>query len=178
MMKKTLCVNFFGGPGVGKSSISAGLFFRLKQRGINCELINEYAKGKVWEESYRVLDNQLYVLAKQYHRQFILKGKVDVMITDSPILLSLFYGRDLSPSFGSLVKDLFAEYENLNFFIERGEGHVYQNVGRLQNEEEADQIHKEIKKELQPYDYTSFIRINRYIDLDKIERLVLERLEQ
>ena len=53
----TLVVNFFAGPGAGKSSMAAGLFAELKFRGVNCELATEYAKDKVWEGSLGVFDD-------------------------------------------------------------------------------------------------------------------------
>ena len=63
-----LIVNFYAGPGAGKSTMVAHTFAELKWRGINCELVTEYAKDKVWEKSFETLENQFYVSAKQYHR--------------------------------------------------------------------------------------------------------------
>ncbi len=63
--KSALIVNLFGGPGAGKSTMAAGLFSELKWRGINCELATEYAKEKVWEESYAIFENQIYIFGKQ-----------------------------------------------------------------------------------------------------------------
>lgn len=45
-----LVLNFSGGTSVGKSTCSAYFYSMLKMQGINCELVNEYAKQKVWEE--------------------------------------------------------------------------------------------------------------------------------
>ena len=73
----TLVINLFGGPGVGKSTTASQLFANLKWSNINCELVREYAKDKVWENSLELLDNQLYVFAKQHHRQYILNEKVE-----------------------------------------------------------------------------------------------------
>ena len=44
-MKKTLVINLFGGPGVGKSTLCASVFAKLKIMGIDCEMATEYAKG-------------------------------------------------------------------------------------------------------------------------------------
>ena len=63
-MKETLVVNFFGGPGVRKSTFCAELFARLKWENVNCEMALEYAKDIVWEENYKILENQFYVLYK------------------------------------------------------------------------------------------------------------------
>lgn len=89
--KNTLVVNLFDSPGTGKSSEMAYIFYQLKSRGINAEKASEFAKDKVWEESVEVFKNQAYIFGKQYFRLSRVAGKVDVVITDSPILLSMFY---------------------------------------------------------------------------------------
>lgn len=58
-MNKTIIVNIYGSPSAGKSTTAAGVFYELKRNGIRCELVTEYAKSKVWEESYKVLNDQL-----------------------------------------------------------------------------------------------------------------------
>ena len=68
MNKNTLIVNLFAGPGTGKSTVCAQLFSELKWDGISCEMALEFAKDKVWEESYSVLENQTYIFGKQLHR--------------------------------------------------------------------------------------------------------------
>ena len=85
-----LVVNLFGAPGAGKSTGAAYIFSRLKLAGINAELVTEFAKDKVWEESKAVFQNQAYIFGKQYFRISRVQDKVDVVITDSPILLSPF----------------------------------------------------------------------------------------
>lgn len=91
MDKKTLVVNLFAGLGAGKSSLCAHIFAALKWRDINCEMSREWAKDKVLEGSSHVLKNQMYIFGKQQHRLFSLKNEVDIVITDSPLLLSIIY---------------------------------------------------------------------------------------
>lgn len=101
-----LVVNLFGAPGAGKSTGAAYVFSQLKAAGINAELVTEFAKDKVWEETKAVFDNQAYIFGKQYFRISRLEGKVDVVITDSPILLSAFYNKNdhvLGQEFNDLV---------------------------------------------------------------------------
>ena len=141
-MKNALIVNLFAGPGVGKSMMMGGVFFELKMRGIDCEQSPEFAKDKVWEESYKTLDNQFYVAGKQYHRLKRLSNKVDVIVTDHPLLFSLHYGKDEPDSFKNLIVDQYNKFDNLNIYFERSS--VYNPNGRMQTEEEAKEIDKEI----------------------------------
>ena len=135
-----IVVNLFAGPGSGKSTTCAGVFAKLKLAGVNCEMALEYAKDKVWEESNKVLDDQIYVFGKQLHRIFRLKDKVDVVITDSPILLSIIYDKTGNKYFSDLVLNQFNNFDNINYFIERTT--VYNPKGRLQTEDEAKEIDK------------------------------------
>jgi hypothetical protein len=142
-MKDTLFVNLFGGPGISKSTSAGGIFSLLKLHGVDCEYINEYAKKKVWEGSTAVLRNQAYVYGNQYHDNWIMDGKVDVAVTDSPPLLSVFYDPDRSVHLRNLVVEQFRRQRSLNVLIERT--NKYNPNGRLQTEEEARAIDGQIK---------------------------------
>lgn len=146
-MKQTLVINLIGGPGSGKSTCASGIFYQLKKLGINCELALEFAKDKVWEESIKILDDQLYVFGKQYHKLFRLNGKVDVIITDSPLLISILYNKTPSEYFDKLVIEQYHTFNNLLFFINRAE--KYQTEGRLQTKEESEGLDNIIKEILQ-----------------------------
>lgn len=56
-----LVVNLFGVPGAGKSTGAAYVFSKLKMKGINAELVTEFAKDIVWENNSRGLKNQEYI---------------------------------------------------------------------------------------------------------------------
>ena len=139
-MGRTLVTNLFGGPGIGKSTTAAGLFSELKQRGISAEYATEYAKDRVWEEAFRTMDNQIYMFAKQHHRIWRVLGKVDVVITDSPMLLSLYYGADYSKTFHQLVLEEHNKTKSLNVLLKREK--KYLQAGRVQTEEESKEIDK------------------------------------
>lgn len=144
-MVKSLAVNILGGPGIGKTTLASELFVLLKKRGISCENIPEYAKGKTWEKSFVTLSNQIYVFGKQHHSIFRVAGQVDVMIIDSPLLFSILYGKlENGSSFYNLVLEEFYKYDNLNFFMNRDT--TYDEVGRNQTEKQAIQIDVEIEK--------------------------------
>ena len=147
MSKNTLVVNLFAGPGTGKSTTMAHIFAELKWKGIDCEMVTEYAKDKVWEGSEHILDNQYYVSGKQYHKLKRLMGKVDVIITDSPILFGLIYGDQEPEEFHGLLVKYHNTFNNFNLFLKRTK--AYNPNGRVQkNIEEAIVKDKEVKRML------------------------------
>lgn len=137
---ETIVVNIFGVPGAGKSTGAAYVFAALKQRGVNAELVTEYAKDKVWEENNEAFKNQAFLFGKQSYRMSRCAGKVDVIVTDSPLPLSILYNIDprLTENFNQSVMDVFNSYRNLNFFLNRTK--PYNPAGRLQTEEESDAL--------------------------------------
>lgn len=147
-MKNTLVVNLLGGPGVGKSTTSAWIFALLKQKGIDCELVSEFAKDLVWENRKETLNDQIYLFGKQQHRIARLKGKVDVIITDSPLILNIIYGEE-NPELHALVISEFKKYNNLNFFLIRKK--KYNPNGRNQTEDEAKLIDDDVRKVFEKY---------------------------
>lgn len=148
--RKTLVVNLFAGPGAGKSTLAYGITSALKMMEVNAELASEYVKDKVWEESYKVLDNQIYVFGKQLHRIWRLLGKVDVVVTDSPIFLSHIYAKEYSKNFTNLILDEHNKMQTLNVLLFREKKYV--EVGRIQTEEEAKKLDTYIQEELYRYD--------------------------
>lgn len=144
--KETLVINLFAGPGTGKSSTMAGIFSELKWMGVNCEMAPEFAKEKVWEGSLGVLKNQIYVFGKQLHAIHRVLGKVDVVVTDSPLLLSLIYGDKEGKTFRDLVLEVHNSFNSWNIFLKRCK--AYNPSGRLQTEKEAIAIDNKIKRML------------------------------
>lgn len=135
---KTKVINFFGAPGSGKSTHAAKLFAHMKEKGINCELVMEYAKAVTWRKAQPILGDQLYVFAKQHNYQHRLMGQVEYIITDSPLLMSLFYGADEGVAFHDVVRVKWDTFDNINFYVSRNK--AYNPAGRNQTEKESDDI--------------------------------------
>lgn len=135
-----IVVNFFSGPGAGKSTLAAGVFSQLKMKGVNAELVTEFAKEMTWEKNQKALSNQVYMLGNQLQRIYRCQDQVDVVVTDSPLLLNIIYNHDplLGTSFYNLVVDLFQSYNNINYFIKRIK--EYNPAGRNETKEEAVEI--------------------------------------
>jgi hypothetical protein len=145
---KTKVINLFGGPGCGKSTTRAGLFFLMKWDGQKVEEVTEYAKDLTWEGNDYLLTDQLHILGNQNRRMARLQGKRDTIITDSPLILGINYvTADYLPNtFKSLMFELWDTYDNYNYFLIRDK--VYDPVGRKQTEQEAVEKDAEIKEML------------------------------
>lgn len=154
----TKIINLIGGPGVGKSTLAAGLYSELKKRHVSCELVTEYAKDMAWEKNDFIFNHQLIILSKQYRRLVRLLDQVDYVITDSPIILGCTYLHQNSrdTDFNIKYKDLMDEFifetfqlfHNVNFLITRDFHQAYQTVGRREEFDAAKQLDDAIKKSL------------------------------
>lgn len=142
-MKNTLVVNLFAGPGAGKTTCAWEIASELKKRGVVTEYVAEYAKELVWDENYAALANQEHVFEQQAHRINRLIGKVDVIVTDSPILLSEIYGKNNSDDFRQRIWNEHNSHTNFNLFINRGKS--FEKEGRLHNLGESIQLDNKIK---------------------------------
>ena len=150
MAKKGLVINLIGGPGCGKSTTMAGIFYKLKKEGVNCEMASEFTKEKVWEEDYRMLDDQLYIIAKQFHRISRLIDKVDIVIMDTSLLSSIIYDKSDSEALKQLCLETFNQFNNMVFFIDRSDI-KYQTDGRVESYELSKVIDEEYKKVMDVY---------------------------
>lgn len=155
--KKTKVLNFWAGPGSGKSTLAAEAFAHFKKKGVNCELVPEFAKDLVWSGRDEQLKDQLFVFANHCHQFTRLVDKVDLIITDSPLLQSLVYTADGDVELRQLIKSRFEEFNNVNFYVDRCS--AYNPAGRTQTEDEARRIDYRIKdllsQERQPYTITT-----------------------
>lgn len=149
-----IVLNFFGGPGIRKSSFASLAHYTLKELGYNVEIASEYAKELVISEDHEKLADQLYVTAKQNRRLERVRNKVDIVISDCPLLLGIEYATPeyLGGFYKQMVLSLFDTYENENILLNRTTS-MYDVRGRLQTLEEAKVIDKSIKDMLDSYDY-------------------------
>jgi nicotinamide riboside kinase len=170
----TLVINLTGGPGTGKSTLRAKLFVELKMMGIEVEESPEYVKDLVWEESFKKIENQVYIFGKQHNRLFRLQNKVKVIITDSPLLNSIIYYNGNNPHFEPMIMWEFKQMNNLTLFLERS--FEYVENGRMQNLEDAKKVDESYKNLLEKYnvEYTS---IRSPYDINGIIDEVIKRIQ-
>lgn len=150
----TTIINLYGGPGTGKSTSAAFLYYVLKAEGQNAELVREYVKDWAWEKRHIGPYDQMYFLGKQGRRESMLYGKVDWIVTDSPVLIGTYYSQLYSP----LAVSEGIRAQTLGFYrqaAEEGHRHVhvflkrtkeYVAAGRYQSEKEAKTVDVGLKR--------------------------------
>jgi hypothetical protein len=143
-----LVINLFAGPGAGKSTTAAGVFAELKTRGYSAELVTEFAKECAWEGRSGPLRCQPYVFGEQLWRLERLRDRgVDVVVSDSPILLSAIYAPDDTPAaFHDVVFHYHERMQALDVFLRRVK--AYDPRGRFQDLREAQALDERILRTL------------------------------
>jgi len=172
-MRNTLVINAFGGPGAGKSTAAFHIVCALKKKGYIAEYVPEYAKDLVWDGRMDLLDgsllNQSYILKEQKARVDRLIGKVDFVVTDSPLLLNGIYLKNCPEKKGYIkaVVNLVNQYSNFNFFVERDKT-SFETEGRIHNLDESLKKDQEILNMLK--DNQMYIGVYQHYTLDYIVR--------
>jgi hypothetical protein len=178
----TTVINLFGAPGAGKSTGAAYVFSKLKLDGINCEYVSEFAKDKCWEENesiFKIPENQFFVGANQFYRMSCLLDKVDVIVTDSPIILNAFYNKTsrLGKEYDIVLGRLHLMFSNMNFFINRVK--PYNENGRNQSEVISNAMAKDMREWLIKYYGIDFIDVcGDKAGYDKIYEIVYNNLKK
>jgi hypothetical protein len=150
-------INFFGGPGIGKSTQASGLFTEMKKHHMSVEYTYEFPKEVAWEGNVSQLKDQFFITANQHRNISRLYGKVDYIIVDSPIVLGCFYEQRYGEGYpashysmsglGNFLWKLFKQYDNINILLKRND-ETYDTNGRLQDLQEAIEIDEDIKQTL------------------------------
>lgn len=146
-MHNTIIVNLYAGSGAGKTTCAWIIAAELKKRGVVTEYVPEYAKELVWEKRFDLLDgsyqNQYAVFAEQNRRLQRLVGQVEVVVTDSPLLLSAVYAQERKNDMAAVALKQHHNYRNFNLFINRGRS--FEKQGRIHTHDESKRIDAEIR---------------------------------
>lgn len=173
--KNTIFVNLIAGPGAGKSTTASKVFSYLKDAGVDCELVREWVKESVWEDNQCVLSDEVLIFAEQNHLQHRLKGKVDVVITEAPLFLKMYYQPE-EYNFRSLIKHVMDEYNNMNFFLKRIK--EFKSTGRMQTESQAKVIDAKLLELLDAFNMDYIPMTGNTVGAQAIAQLVIQQLEK
>ena len=149
MEKKTKVINMLGGSGIGKSTTAAGLYYHMKLAHKNVELVREYVKLLAWQGIKPGQYDQVNIFGEQCKLEHSLYGKVDYIITDSPIVLApiyenFYHGDSMTEeaAIKFLNKSKDNGVEHINILLARGKD--YDSNGRYQTLEEAIEVDRRV----------------------------------
>lgn len=176
---KTLIINLYGGPGSGKSTIAAGVYFELKKKGINAELVREYVKKWAWEGRLPNRLDQLYITGKQTKAEHMLYGKVKVIITDCPVLMGVFYDKKYNNldttkiAVDTFLNETSAITERKHYVVKRSK--QYDTSGRFCSENSAMNTDIELLDFLSQTIPSNFLQLEGSIDAQVLK--ILETIQ-
>lgn len=139
---KTTIINLMGGPGCGKSTMAAGVFHELKNMGLSVELVREYVKDWAWRGRQINKYDEVYLFSKQLQAESTLYGKVEFIVTDSPLFMSAAYEKLHTTN--KVMLRLFHHYRaaqrkdgirHIDLLVDRQKEYV--SAGRFHSEEQA-----------------------------------------
>jgi len=151
------------------------VFSALKKKYVECELSSEYIKRKIREDARKVVQNQIYIFAKQQFQLFGMKDNVQVIITDSPIFLSAVYDDTQCKNLRQLIMKEFNRYKNLTYLLERNDKIKYEQEGRYQDLEGAKQVDEKVKKFMKKNDIK--YKTLKGIDSDSLKIIIKDALK-
>jgi nicotinamide riboside kinase len=132
-------ISVFGGPGSGKTTLAARIFAELKTRRRKVEHIPEYVKRMAYANEQPRSFDQLYIIAKQLHREDQILRYVPTIVTDCPIMMCACYAKLYDfrcwQELLSIAKQWELAHPAFNLLIDRFV--PYNTNGRFQSEEEA-----------------------------------------
>lgn len=127
-------INLIGASNTGKSTTVYGLLYVMKKLGLNVEYASEYAKDMVYEKRGNILQDQLYILAKQNRKLSRLEVMgIEYAVTDTCLLLGNVYAQDTDlPELNAVIRAYFNQYDNTTFYPPPNEDFVFDGRGRVQ----------------------------------------------
>jgi len=170
-------INFFSGPGAGKSVVAAKTFVELKTKGFNVELVHEYIKTWAYQKLVPKSFDQYYIFGKQLHSEdVLLSNGVQHIVSDSPLFMQLSYIQRSGNNYLPLLEaaqEFESKYPSVNIFLDRS-GLPYQSIGRYENEIQASDMDDRIKSILNKHSIPYFEI--RTLDFEAIVDLIFSKL--
>lgn len=154
-------INLFGRPGVGKSTVAAHIYHRMKVRNLRVELVNEYVKA--WAYTGRQIRSfdQVYIFGKQLNAEdrLLFHSGLDYVIADSPVLIQCCYAAladdPVRHALRQLVRLFDQKFTPLNIFLD-SPPIKHEDEGRFHTLETAQQS-AEIMKQVLMEEYGGYV---------------------
>jgi len=167
-------INFFGSPGVGKSTTSSFIFYNLKKKNFKVEFLTEYIKMWTYIPIKPKSFDTFYCFSKQLHKEDIVLRSDEKIITvsDSPLFLNCFYAQyNNNPGYNGMMeiaKEMEEKYPSFNILKIKETDKIYSETGRYHSEEESKEIGYYLNNFLFNNDIEVFKESSNELILEKI----------
>jgi RecA/RadA recombinase len=157
----SVLINVYGGPAAGKTTTAATIFAHLKQTGRHAELCLEYAKELVYTSQLHDAD-EVTILREQVRRHVVyLRGEVDYVVTDAPLLQKVGYMEPCDwPGATTVAAVVERKYARVLHLMLPSPGNEHDMRGRVHTPDESRGIHNTVQMVLdragvRPYNVTN-----------------------
>jgi hypothetical protein len=168
-----------GAPGSGKTTLSAGLFYKLKVLGMHVELVPELIKYKVYRGDQFTddgFDIQNTLEQKAFESTFDkakAQGVLQFVICEAPLcngyFYSSFYGKHLETAvLKKIAIDSINDYDAI-LFVKRHDDSSYVNFGRKESLAQAIDLQTHIENKMKELEYKNRVLVAyQHTPLDEI----------
>lgn len=177
-------IAIIGSPGSGKTTLSSGLFYYLKTKGVKAEVVPELIKYKVYrkEDFGQVgfdIQNTLEQMAlEKVFDQAHKRGEIDHVICEAPLcngyFYATFYNKSLETSvLERIARDFILSYDKI-IFVRPVKNAEYQSFGRVESEEQSRQINDHIESKLRELGRADAYSVTQLTPLHEIVEEILK----
>jgi hypothetical protein len=145
---QTTIIQTWGGPGIGKTTLTALTYAHMKMSGKfkGIEMVGEYAKQLVVQGKSDLLQNQPLVTSGQQKLYQPFVGHVPFIITDSPLSLGLVYASEkYTDEIGATVDEFEKKVNLINILIKRNQNFDFEQFGRAHTLEQSLELDNQIE---------------------------------
>lgn len=156
-------INFYGGPGSGKSTVALYTTAKFKKRGYRAELAREYVKHWTYYQRQPTAWDQVHIFGQQIQEESILlENGIDVAVVECPLVVGAWYANTLNPELTPHLLDLSRLFDEafpaIHIFLDRGELE-FDSVGRFN-------VHN--KKAIAEMDRSMYAFVSDYVGTENL----------
>lgn len=158
MESKSTLIEFYAGPGSGKTTESTSLFSFIKRSGIHCEFIREIATEKILRDRAHVLKHHQLSMISEYIERIETMERLGqkIFILDSSIDLGLYYSPECvyREEVERIIKKFYSTRRRIKIFVEKNLSIEHTMLGRVHTREQSLEIDRDLQQIYRPFDYT------------------------